>query len=91
MKPVWGLFWVNQQRLCETVSMGAETGNSLMEQPMDPLCKELPGLLLELLYHHNLDDFVQPNSTAFWHFEEPNVNKFHLNNLHIRMIKPRVV
>jgi hypothetical protein len=34
---------------------GIETGKPLMYRPMDPLCKELTGLLLEPLYHSVLD------------------------------------
>jgi hypothetical protein len=72
--------------------MGAESSIPLMQQPMDPLCKEFSGLLLEPLYHHDLDVLVQPNSRAFWHFlEEPHVTRFHVNNLHIAIIKLRKV
>jgi hypothetical protein len=34
--------------------MGVETGISLMQQLMDPVCKETPGLLLETLHHHHI-------------------------------------
>jgi hypothetical protein len=74
--------------------MGAESGIPLMQQPVDPLCKELSRLLLlESLYHHVLDVSIQPDSTrAFWHFlEEPHVTRFHSNNLHIAIITLRKV
>jgi hypothetical protein len=38
--------------------MGIEAGNPLMNQLMDPLHKEFPGLLLEQLHHSGLDVFV---------------------------------
>jgi hypothetical protein len=30
-----------------------------MHQPMDLICKKIPGLLLEQLHHHGLDAFIQ--------------------------------
>jgi hypothetical protein len=64
MKPVWGLFWTKKQRPLKVAAMIAKAGIPLMHQLMDPLCKELPGLLLEPLPHCGLDIFVQPKSTA---------------------------
>jgi hypothetical protein len=47
--------------------MGNEAGIPLMQQPMDPLCRELPELLLEPLNHHGLDIFISPKSKALLH------------------------
>jgi hypothetical protein len=38
--------------------MGVEGGIILMHKLIDPLCKELCGLLLESLHHHGLDIFI---------------------------------
>jgi hypothetical protein len=43
---------------------------------MDPLCKDLPGLLLKSLYHCGLDIFI----ALSWGGQH--VNGFHLNNPH---------
>jgi hypothetical protein len=61
MKPIQGLFWA--ERSLKIFPMGTvEAGIPLTYQLMDPLCKELPGPLLEPLHHHGLDVFVQPES-----------------------------
>jgi hypothetical protein len=41
------------------VPVDAEAGIPFMQQLMDHLCKELPGLLLEPLHHHSHVVFVQ--------------------------------
>jgi hypothetical protein len=41
--------------LFKTVTMAIE---ALVHLLIDPLCKELPGLLLEPLYHNGLDIFI---------------------------------
>jgi hypothetical protein len=54
--------------------MDAETGNPLLHQLMDPLHKELPGLLLllllETLHHYSPDVFIQLKSMALQRFLE---------------------
>jgi hypothetical protein len=44
--------------------MGVEAGIPLTLQLMDSLRTELPGMLLELLHHHNLDVFIRPEYIA---------------------------
>jgi hypothetical protein len=44
--------------------MGLETGIPLTYQLMDPLYKELSGLLLEPLHHLSLDVFIRPKTMA---------------------------
>jgi hypothetical protein len=51
MKPIQRLFWVKEYRPLKIVLMGTEAHIPLTHQLMDPLCKELPGLLLEPLHH----------------------------------------
>jgi hypothetical protein len=64
MKPIWGLFWAKEQRLLKIVPLGVEASIPLTHQPTDPLCKKLPGLLLEPLNHCSLDIFVWPKFMA---------------------------
>lgn len=58
MKPVWGLFLVKDQRQLKIVYINVEADIPLAHQLMDPLWKELPGLLLELLHNCSHDVFV---------------------------------
>jgi hypothetical protein len=50
MKLVQGLFITKEQRPLKTAPIGTESGNPLMHQLIEPLHKELPGLL-EPLHH----------------------------------------
>jgi hypothetical protein len=47
-----------EKRPYKIVLMSIAAHISLTHQLMGPLCKELPGLLLELLHHCSLDAFV---------------------------------
>jgi hypothetical protein len=47
-----------------------EVGIPLTNQPMYPLHNKLPGLMLEPLYHHSLDNLVWLKSPALQHFLE---------------------
>jgi hypothetical protein len=49
MKLLSGLFWAKEA--VKAIPMAAEAGILQNHQPMDPLRKELPGLLLEPLHH----------------------------------------
>jgi hypothetical protein len=60
MKPVQGFFYENEYRPLQIVSLGAEAGIPLMFQSIDPLRKELPGLLLKSLNQRRLGIFVWP-------------------------------
>jgi hypothetical protein len=51
LKPIWTLFWVKKKRLLKQIHMCDEVGNSSMHQPMDCICKEFFGLLMEPLHH----------------------------------------
>jgi hypothetical protein len=42
--------------------IGVKACTPMTHQLMDPLCKELPRLLLGLLHHHSLHISVQPES-----------------------------
>jgi hypothetical protein len=74
MKPIHGVFRVKELSPLQTVPMGTAEGIPLTHQPMDPLCKELPGLLLEPLHHYyGLYIFVQPESMALYHFLDTHI------------------
>jgi hypothetical protein len=47
---------------------GGEASIPLTYPPMNPLHKDLPGLLVEPLHHHGLDVFLQSESTTLQHF-----------------------
>jgi hypothetical protein len=48
MKHVWGLFWAKQLRLLQIAPMGAEAHIPRTQQPMGPLCRDIPGPLPSL-------------------------------------------
>jgi hypothetical protein len=52
--------------------MSNEGGIPLMHKLIDPLCKELAGLLLELPYHHSLDICDQINGPLMLTLSSPN-------------------
>jgi hypothetical protein len=54
MKLLQGLFWAQGKRLLKIVLMGVKAAYTLM----DPLCKEVPRMLLEPLHHHGLYGFA---------------------------------
>jgi hypothetical protein len=58
MKPVHELTGSKEYRLLKIIPMAIEAGIPLTQQPMDPLCNELPGLLLEPLHHYSLKIFA---------------------------------
>jgi hypothetical protein len=47
VKPSEDLFWAVEQRMLHTVPVHVEEGILLTYQVLNPLCKELPKLLLE--------------------------------------------
>jgi hypothetical protein len=63
--PIQGLFWIMEKSPLILVSMSTEAGILLTQQPIDPHCTQLPGLLLELLHHHRPDILVQPKFKPF--------------------------
>jgi hypothetical protein len=58
MKPVRILFWANQYRPLKIVTVDIEVDIPLTPQPMEPLDKEFPELLLEAIYHRHFDVFI---------------------------------
>jgi hypothetical protein len=54
------LFCANkQQQLLKTVSIRAKADVSLAHQLMALHCRDIPGLMLEPLFHHGMDITVQ--------------------------------
>jgi hypothetical protein len=71
----------------KVVPMREEAGIALTHQLMDPLCKELLGLMLEAMHHRGFHIFIQRISRSFGTlFRESNMakqgNGFHLNKPH---------
>jgi hypothetical protein len=58
MKHIQELFWVKEKQLLKIVLMDAEASTPLMCQLIHPLHRELNGILLEPLHHHELHIFV---------------------------------
>jgi hypothetical protein len=50
--------YTNETHLKTVIPTGIEASMPMMHQLLDPLWKELPGLLLEMLHHHSLNVFV---------------------------------
>jgi Asp-tRNA(Asn)/Glu-tRNA(Gln) amidotransferase A subunit family amidase len=48
----------------KSVTVGVGTGIPFLHQLMDPLCRDLLELLLELLHHCGLDIFIPQESMA---------------------------
>jgi hypothetical protein len=87
MKPVWGLFWVKEQRPIKTVPTDNESESPLTHQLMHPLHKGLPSwkyciiFLVFVCLCHIMTSFM---SIVSWTYEMWNIcmhtNRFHLNN-----------
>jgi hypothetical protein len=65
MKLVRGLFWAKALSSLKVLPIGIESGTPLTHELMDPLQKEVFGLLLEPLHCQNLSSSSYPNLQPF--------------------------
>jgi hypothetical protein len=62
------VLWTNEYELYKAVPKAVEARTPLMYQPMNPLCKALPGLLLEPLQNCDHEIFIQHKTMALYSF-----------------------